>query len=172
MFRPFAVILLNRSIEYLVSEPLSQREFIIAGSEVMRELGPQSARQFTLVTPSGDSAQIMPTLRAGATVFDLGRLDVPGIYRLYGETQIVDLFAVNFPPEESEPTYLDPSSAGAMVKGARVIVLEPNADPAEAIAAARFGTELWKLFLALAFLFLLAEMVIAYSARQPEVSAA
>ncbi len=37
--RPFMVILLNRSLEYLVSEPLNQRENLISGTEVTRELG-------------------------------------------------------------------------------------------------------------------------------------
>ena len=49
--RPFMVILLNRSIEYLVSEPLNQRENIVSGTEVTRELSAQNARQFALVTP-------------------------------------------------------------------------------------------------------------------------
>ncbi len=170
VFRPLLVILLNRSVEYLVSEPLSQREQILAGSEVSRELGPQSARSFVMVTPLGDSVQVSPSARAGAVVFNLGVLDQPGIYQIFGDRNLVDLFAVNFPPEESEELYTDSDAVGGKIAGARIVILDYDANAAELIESARFGTELWKLFLLLGFILLLIEMAVAYSARRPEVS--
>ncbi len=171
VFRPLSVILLNRSIEYLVSEPLNQRETLIAGTEITRELGPQNARQYSLVTPNGDTTQVEAALRAGAIAFSLGRLHHTGIYRILGDNRVIDIFAVNFPSSESTPEYTDPGTIGAKVAGANVVVLGFGQDPAEAIASARFGTELWKLFLLAGFLFLLAEMAVAFTARQPEVNA-
>ena len=78
---------------------------------------------------------------------------------------------MNFPTAESVPEYSEPESVGAKVAGTKVIVLDYDGSPTEAISAARFGTELWKLFLLFGFIFLLVEMAVAYSARQPEVSA-
>lgn len=168
--RPLMVIMLNRSIEYLVSEPLNQRENLVAGSEITRELGPQDARQFSLVAPNGDTTNVSAAIRAGAVVFDLGRLQQTGVYRIIGDGKIVDAFAVNFPEAESIPIYSAPEAVGGRIAGTRVIVLDYDTDPASSIASARFGTELWKLFLLLGFIFLLVEMAIAYSTRTPEVS--
>ncbi len=170
VFRPLLVILLNRAVEYLVSEPLSQREQIVAGSEISRELGPQTARSFVMVTPRGDTVQVSPNARAGAVVFNLGVVEEPGIYQIYGDKRLVDLFAVNFPNEESTELYTAPETVGGKIGGARIVVLGYDADTAKLIESARFGTELWKLFLLLGFIFLLIEMGVAYSARRPEVS--
>ncbi len=167
--RPFMVILLNRSIEYLVSEPLNQRESIISGTEVTRELSAQEARQFVLITPGGDTTQLSPIFRTGAVVFNLGRLQNPGIYKIVGDKRPVDVFAVNFPPEESETAYSNPVTVGEKVAGATVIVLDYDANPTELITTARFGTELWKLFLLIGFIFLMIEMALAYGGKQAEV---
>ena len=169
-FRPLMVIMLNRSVEYLVSEPLNQREDLVAGSEITRELGPQDARQFVLVAPKGDTTNVSAAIRAGAVVFDLGRLQQTGVYRIVGDGKTVDAFAVNFPGSESAPQYANAETVGEKVAGTKVIVLDYDSNPAESIAAARFGTELWKLFLLFGFIFLLVEMAVAYSARTGEVS--
>jgi hypothetical protein len=167
--RPFMVILLNRSIEYLVSEPLNQRENIVSGMEVTRELSAQNARQFILVTPANDTTQLSPAFRTGAVVFNLGRLQNPGIYKIIGDGAPIDVFAVNFPPEESETAYSEPATVGKKVAGAKVIVLDYGANPTSLITSARFGTELWKLFLLIGFIFLMIEMAIAYGGKQTEV---
>jgi hypothetical protein len=167
--RPFMVILLNRSIEYLVSEPLNQRENIVSGTEVTRELSAQNARQFALVTPANDTTQLSPAFRTGAVVFNLGRLQNPGIYKIIGVGTPIDVFAVNFPPEESETAYSDPATVGKKVAGAKVIVLDYSANPTSLITSARFGTELWKLFLLIGFIFLMFEMAVAYGGKQTEV---
>lgn len=167
--RPFMVILLNRSIEYLVSEPVNQRENILSGTEVTRELTAQNAKKFALVTSVNDTIQLSPNYRAGTVVFNLGFLQHPGIYRILGDGALIDVFAVNFPPEESETFYAEPEMVGEKVSGAKVIVLAYDADPASLITSARFGTELWKLFLLLGFVFLMVEMAVAYGGRQTEV---
>lgn len=170
VFRPLMVIMMNRSIEYLVSEPLNQREVLLAGNEITRELGPQDARQFVLVSPKGDTTNVSAAIRAGAVVFDLGRLQQTGIYQILGDGRTVDVFAVNFPPNESVPSFSDAEVVGAKIAGTKVILLDYESNPAESIASARFGTELWKLFLLFGFIFLLIEMAVAYSARTGEVS--
>jgi hypothetical protein len=168
--RPFMVILLNRSVEYLVSEPLNQRESIVSGTEVTRELGASNARQFVLVSPGNDTTQLSPAFRTGAVVLNLGRLQHPGIYKIIGDAATVDVFAVNFPDEESETTYGNPADVGKKIVGAKVIVLDYNVDPKPSITSARFGTELWKLFLLVGFLLLMIEMAVAYGGGRAEVA--
>lgn len=168
--RPFMVILLNRSIEYLVSEPLNQREALVAGSEVTRELGAQNAKQFALVNPGNDTSQLSPAFRTGEVIFDLGRQQLPGVYRIVGDVSLVDVFAINFPAKESEPVYVAAADVGKRIAGTKVIMLDFSSDPATAIASARYGAELWKLFLTIGFILLMIEMAVAYGGRQPEVS--
>jgi hypothetical protein len=168
--RPFMVILLNRSMEYLVAEPLNQREALVAGSEITRELGAQNAKQFALVNPSNDTTQLSPAFRTGEVIFDLGRLQQPGIYRILGDGAPVDVFALNFPMEESNPIYSSPDDVGKKVAGVKTIVLDYGSDPAATIASARYGAELWKLFVAIGFILLMIEMAVAYGGGRPEVN--
>ena len=48
-------------------------------------------------------------------------------------------------------------------------MLDYNANPSTLITSARFGTELWKLFLLMGFIFLMIEMAVAYGGKQTEV---
>jgi hypothetical protein len=165
---PLMVVLLNRSVEYLVSEPLNQREQIFAGESVTRVLTTLSDKEFALVSPDDDTVRLSPSFQSGEIVFNLGRLEDPGIYRLLGEDHTIDLFAVNFPPEESELSSIPPAELAEKIAGCSLVILSEESDPAPLIAGARFGKELWKLFLFLAFFFLLLEMAVAASGRQPE----
>ncbi len=81
------------------------------------------------------------------------------------------MFAVNFPSEESEPLYNEPEAVGSKVTGATTIVLDYAADPAAVIKSARYGTELWKLFLLIGFVLLMVEMAVAYGGKQSEGAA-
>ncbi len=165
---PLMVVMLNRTVEYLVSEPLNQRELLFAGDDVTRTLTALTEKRFALVTPQGDTSQLSPSMQAGDVIFNLGRLQEPGIYRILGDDKPVDLFAVNFPPEESTLEYLPVEKLTEKIPGARLIPLEENADAATVIASARFGKELWKPFVFLGFIFLLLEMAVAKSGKQPK----
>jgi hypothetical protein len=101
-------------------------------------------------------------------IFNVGRLHQPGVYQIAGDGHTVDMFAVNFPTEESELSYLSTAQLRDRVSGASFIPLAETSDPDAIIAGARFGKELWKLFLLLGFLFLLLEMAIAAGGRKPE----
>jgi hypothetical protein len=57
------------------------------------------------------------------------------------------------------------------VSGASYIPIEEESDPAVVIAGARFGKELWKVFLLISLLFLLLEMAIAGTGKQSEAEA-
>ena len=159
--QPLLVVLLNRTIEYLVSEPLRQREELYAGADITRVLPAVTQRQFALVNPAGDTLQLSPNQQAHEAVFQLGNLYETGIYRILGGTTVVDMFALNFPVAEAVPQYLDPGDLEDRIAVERFVLLPENSDPQEAIATARFGKELWKLFLLAGFILMLLEMAIA-----------
>jgi hypothetical protein len=66
--------------------------------------------------------------------------------------------------------YSSPDDVGKKISGVKTIVLDYGSDPAATIASARYGTELWKLFVAIGFVLLMIEMAIAYGGGQPEVN--
>jgi hypothetical protein len=165
---PLMVILLNRAVEYLVSEPLRQREDLLVGQEITRVVSSIAQKHYALVNPYGDTLNLSPTLRAREVVFNLGRLDYPGIYRIVGDDVIVDMFTLNQPNEESELSFLEPGKLEEKISGARLILMDENDDPEVAIAGARFGKELWKLFILIGFILMLLEMAIAAGGRQTE----
>lgn len=168
---PLAVVLLNRSIEYLVSEPLRQRETLVAGDDITRVLPAVTQQQFALVKPDGDTLQLSPRQQAREVSFPLGVLTEPGVYRITGDNTVVDMFAVNFPAAETLPEYLEPAELEEKIGVERFVILPEAGEPAEAIAAARFGKELWKLFLLAGFIFMLVEMAVAASGRQAAAEA-
>ncbi|MFH2055395.1 MAG: BatA domain-containing protein [bacterium] len=168
---PLAVVLLNRSIEYLVSEPLRQREMLFAGQDITRVLPAVTQQQFSLVKPNGDTLQLSPRQQTREVLFQLGVLSEPGVYLIVGDDAVVDMFAVNFPLSETLPEYLEPSELEEKVAVERFVILPEAGEPAEAIAAARFGKELWKLFLLAGFIFMLLEMALASSGRRAATEA-
>ena len=118
-------------------------------------------------SPSGlESAPLTRTGVGGTLVSLAGILDEAGLYRVLvnGETQ--RLVAVNNAPRESDLQLASPTEATAMLSqrsDAVITALEVGgAGPiADRVEDARRGADLWNVFLALALLFLAAEMVVA-----------
>src|SRR5690606_35948172 len=104
-------------------------------------------------------------------------LDIPGIYDVLEGERLVRRLAVNVDPVESD---LAPIAAGDLRRqleeetDASIRVLDVPRDgseaPAQAIQAQRTGVELWNVFLLLALLFLVSEMIVARQWRPETVA--
>jgi len=86
---------------------------------------------------------------------------IPGIYRVFAGDRVVDAFAVNPPPEESDLARLDPKRLAAILPGWGIeLVRGPDAWP-DAVFHARLGREAWRPLVLLALAVLLIEGLIA-----------
>lgn len=102
---------------------------------------------------------VSPTDRGTILVTD--PVTEPGFYRLVAEGGVrLPAVAVNVDTRESDLTPMT-IEEGQQLFGSRAVRLEPAAELGRQVLEARFGLELWRLFLALAFLLLVVESLVA-----------
>ncbi len=88
-------------------------------------------------------------------------LEQPGLYRVLRDGRLRGTFAVNPEPRESDLSALAPEAIVAGFPRGRAQVLRPGSDLAQRVREARFGRELWGLFIIAALILLAAETTIA-----------
>jgi hypothetical protein len=166
----FPVVVL-RSIPYTRHREQSVKSVICGESAVMtlpQHLGDVS--RVKIVDPlGGTTVRDLAMLPAGA-VLDPGPLTVPGVTVIQSteNTENADITAVaaNAPSEESRTEYYAPADAlrrlNSMLPADKpATVLESTSRFRDIVARSQTGTELWRLFVILAIVFALAEMVVA-----------
>lgn len=176
--RGLFVPLLYRSVYYLSAGPSTTGAQLVAGrpSEV-RVSGVSPDASLRLVGPN--EAEVAPDQRTlfGATLLQVGdELRTPGVYDVTTEERVVERLAVNVAPAESDLRAAPPDSAAAhlqsVVGGATEVLRGTGAEAvAETIRTREAGTEIWNVFLLLALIFLVGEMLVARH-WQPETTAA
>ncbi len=107
--------------------------------------------------------EVASELRAerGATRLVSAPLEAPGLYRVLRDGRLRATFAVNADARESDLDGEEDAALAGRLPGARTVVLRGGADLARRVREARYGRELWGLFVLLALALLVAETVIA-----------
>jgi hypothetical protein len=174
--RGLFVPLLYRSVYYLSAGASVTGEQFVAGEPgELRITGVAPGTSLRLLGP--EESEVAPDQRNlfGATLLSVGRtLNVPGVYDVQAGERLVRRIAVNVDPNESNLRAATPDSAAAtlgQVVGTSVQSLSGTGSEtvAEALRTQQAGTELWNVFLLLALVFLVAEMVVA-SQWRPEAA--
>jgi hypothetical protein len=145
----------------------------------LRLTGVSDAEPLRLVGPNGE--EFTPEQRSlfGAVLLQTdATLSTPGIYEVQAGNTLVRRVAFNLDNRESDlAVYAPDEAADALGEalGASVRVLDTTGGNAEdvvsAIQAERTGVELWNVFLMLALLFLVAEMLVSMQWRPEAVPA-
>jgi hypothetical protein len=123
-------------------------------------LGAQ-AGDLVLSDPSGRPVPLEQSLSEGRRRLVSAPLAELGLYRLNAGGRPADEVAVNLDPRESDLARLSGGQARARWAAYRPSVLEGDTDLARRIREGRFGREIGGLLLWLAFLCLLAELLVA-----------
>lgn len=92
-----------------------------------------------------------------------------GSYKFYSNNKLIDFASVNLNPNESYLQKIEIDTLNnfyTQLFGENYSFINPNENYLDKIKNARFGTELWKLFLLLAFLTALIEMFVARSSKK------
>ena len=175
--RGFFIPLLYRSVYYLSAGASVAGEQLVAGAPgELRVTGIAPGTSLRLVGPEG--VEVAPDQRSlfGATLLRVGRsLGTPGIYDVTTGERVVRRVAVNVDPAESDLRTTPPDSAATALQELLGTPVQAFAsagaeEVAETLRTQRAGTELWNLFLLLALLFLVVEMLVA-SQWRPESAA-
>jgi len=169
----FFVPLMIRTIEYLAGTASAYEMENYVGKNVMRSISGRDIGFGTvdLITPGNQSYAITGVEESGQMQFDCRPVDIPGIYQLLYGGRRVDLFPVNVAAIESDlgATDIDRLASALGLDDIRTIPYETAT--ASIIGQARFGRELWKIFLWIAIVIMAVEMLLSREGEiKPEES--
>jgi hypothetical protein len=177
VIHPFFVPFVNRTVEYLASDLARFFEDFLVGSKIERELDPELSREETrLVDPENLETSLAPIIQKDKLVLKIQATDKPGIYRIRteekseGSFEVTDRFAVNINPKDSDPGKIEKSEIEKKLEGLSLFYIDHDDDIEKTILQSRYGKELWKPFLWIAFGLLALEMHLARSRKKDMVT--
>jgi hypothetical protein len=160
--------LINKSVYYLASKDTPEEEYK-AGADVSINLSGLSLPQVKIVRPDKTEDFINAENEQGSYL-PYKKTDLPGNYLIFSGEKIIDNFSVNADSAESAAEYLGTDDFKKYLKKVnfkgRFLAVDKNDDPAEIIMQARFGSELWRVFLVIALLLAIAEMTLARNVKK------
>ncbi len=182
VMHPFFVPLINRSVEYLASDLSRLDEEILVDSRMTRELPPDFEGKGTeLVDPQMKRTALQPSFSPGngsafgeqtdKLIIRIDDTSWPGIYSIFsrsasGGEEVVDRFAVNIDPKDSDQEKLDRTEVEKKLEGLSFFYINPQDDMEKSILQSRYGRELWKTFLWIALGLLILEMYLSRSRKK------
>ena len=174
---PFFVPLINRAVEYLASDLSRLDEDILLGSKVTRELPADLAgKEIELFDPEMKKIGLQPSFHTDKLILRIDDTYLPGLYNIRAlassstRGEVVDRFAVNIDPKDSDPEKVDMSEVDRKLEGLSFAYINPQDDIEKSILQSRYGKELWKTFLWIAFGLLALEMLLARSRKKDIVT--
>lgn len=161
------VPLIYKSVFYLSSENQNENQ-IIAGEPINLDLSKYPTGQIKVVKPDKNE-EIINTNNSN-NFYTYTQTDELGIYKFYSQNELKDIFTINHNKLESNLENLSAKDFENYLtqinfKG-KYIVLNKDRNISEEITQARFGSELWKMFLIIAFILALLEMFIARNTKE------
>ncbi|GAB6282283.1 MAG: BatA domain-containing protein [Ignavibacterium sp.] len=165
------VPLIYKSVFYLSSENQNENQ-IIAGEPINLDLSQYPTRQIKVVKP--DKNEEIINTKNSNNFYTYDKTNELGIYKFYSQNELKDIFTINHNKLESNLKNLSSEDFENYLtqinfKG-KYIVLNKDGNISEEITQARFGSELWKMFLIIAFILALIEMFIARNTKKELVN--
>lgn len=154
--------LLSRSISYLSFYKGSEKVSYLTSDSELQFIGTTKEEQISssVLIPSGKVVRINPQLRGSELKLAFEQVEEKGFYRFLVNEKPLKTFAVNFPPTESKLEFFSKSDLENFIDGEFLWVVNEDASLEESILQSRFGFELWKYFLILTLILLVAETLI------------
>lgn len=160
--------LLIKSVFYL-SQKENLKSNIIAGEPYAIELNKIKSAQIKILRPDSTTDYINLDL-ANQKYLEYKNTNLSGFYKVYSGKELIENLAVNHDKSESNPDYADKNVFEKFLKQinfkGNLISIDKNKNPLEAINQARFGSELWRIFLLIALILAIIEMSIARNIKK------
>ena len=169
----FFVPMMIRTIEYLTGTASAYEMRNYVGENVMRSINGREVGfgSVDLVTPDNRTFAIAGVEKSGQMQYDCRPIDVPGMYQLLYNGRRTDLFPVNVDPAESDLNAIDIDRLATALGLDAVRTIPYETATASIISQARFGRELWKIFLWIAVIIMAVEMLLSREGEiKPEES--
>ena len=160
------VPLLHRSVQYLSGSIARFEEPETVGTYITRTIeGLPAGSKLILTYPSGKQEYLKPVYIGSNIAVKIKPLQSPGIYSIFSGDSLVDMFAVNVPFDESDAEKLNKKQ---IEKEFPLTFIDPESNIEEFIFQARFGKELWKTFLWIAFILMILELALGSTYKKPK----
>ncbi len=163
------VPLIYKSVLYLAAKDNANLSHI-AGEEADINLQKISGSQIIVQKPSGVKETINLNRNDNSAYINYRNTAETGFYKLFTGEKQFQSFTININPLESNTEKLKKGEIDDYLKKINftgtVVNLEPDENYFAKIQQARFGSELWKIFLIIAFVLALIEMMVARSAKK------
>jgi len=166
----FFVPFVSRMAEYLASDLSSLDLHLYTGNQISRSLSLTGSIAYPVELTAPDSSRynIPPEEDQGALVVRAAPTDLPGIYNIRYQGREIDRFAVNIDPAENDLAEADLDRFTTALGVDEYRQLQEDRALASVISEFRYGRELWQLFLWLAVIFVILEIILARSAPPEE----
>jgi len=155
-----------RSVIYLTSSQ-DISTFVNTGDPISINLNLKfQSDNFKIIDPNGNVSFISPIKLPGSISLNFPGFTMPGVYTIYdSKNKLAKQIAVNFDRSESELKIADSDKIKNFLntvlgKDTSKNIIDNHVDLKSEFVRASMGTELWQLFLILAILFAIAEMIV------------
>ena len=157
--------MIHRLVRYL-SLPAEADQPYLVGQTLRRYLpGTSADDHLQAETPAGRKLWLSATMQAGRCWWQIPHAGEAGLWRLWKEGRLVDLFAVNPDPREADLSLVSRQHLEQLFGPGRTRFFQPQDELRSLVLGNRYGRELWRECLALALLLLLLEL---WLARAPQ----
>ncbi|MCC7264515.1 MAG: BatA domain-containing protein [Candidatus Latescibacteria bacterium] len=157
--------LMHRLVRYL-SLPADPDQPYLVGQPLRRYLpGAHIDDRLQAETPSGRKVWLSGVMQGGRCWWQIPRAEEAGLWRLWQEGRLVDLFAVNPDPREADLSLVPRQRLEQLFGADRTRFFGPRDELRSLVLGNRYGRELWRECLALALVLLLLEL---WLARAPQ----
>ncbi|HPN39136.1 MAG TPA: BatA and WFA domain-containing protein [Melioribacteraceae bacterium] len=161
--------IINRGIYYLTAITDNQESFY-TGDKMYLNIGKSFSGTIDLQKGKGGIEKILTDSANSSGILQYNNTDEGGVYKFYNNGKLLSFKSVNVNPVESNFKFYKISDFEDYLKRinfkGRQFNINTEEDFAEKIYQSRFGTELWRLFLILAFITAILEMIIARSTKK------
>ena len=159
------VPLLNRSVTYLAGHAKKSDQTYLVYQELKTDVaGVDNFANFQVEKPDGKLTKVIPQIGEGTYKIKFKDNNVAGIYSLYAEDRLINRWAVNPDPDESDVTAIDANKIKEIIGEGKIISIQKGEALASVVTTSRYGRELWKYLIGIALFFLIIEMILA---REP-----
>ena len=150
--------LMIRLVGYAGTAGTNRENEILVGEEIRYKIQPQDVNKSLEIRQQSDKYdRLKPTMSASGAWIEYNNTTTPGIYELLVDGSVVNVWAVQIDPRESNLAQIDKRK---LQDNFNAVILSENAVVSETISLQRHGTELWKYFVMAALILLLIEMLL------------
>lgn len=150
---------------HYVSPDASRNSNYAIGEKVFREIREDKAKRGLVKTPTGQERTIWPEYRGTRKIWSVGEVDIPGLWEIYAQEQLIDRFAVNPAAQECDLTPVPPVRLREILDGGKIQLVEPDAILTDVVLKRRYGRELWRIVLGLVLVLMVIETLVIRSVK-------